>query len=104
MACLRPGGVAVHTTEFNVSSATETIDHGSTSYWLQSHVDDLCARLRDLGHVVGPVDYSAGGHALNRHVDQPPYHEEAHLRYQVGPWAMTSVGLVLVAGPQPEGH
>lgn len=50
MACLKPGGIAVHTTEFNVSSDTDTIDSGPTVLYRRCDLEWLAAQLEREGH------------------------------------------------------
>ena len=53
---LRVGGVAVHTTEFNLSSDHETVETGVTVIYRRRDIDELVQRLRDRGHLVKPFD------------------------------------------------
>ena len=46
MRCLRTGGVAVHTTEFNVGSNTDTVREGPTVLYRQRDLLELARRLR----------------------------------------------------------
>src|SRR5206468_7166259 len=46
MACLRPGGIAVHTTEFNLSSNTKTIKRGTVVLFRRRDIEKVAARLR----------------------------------------------------------
>ena len=50
MRCLAPGGVAVHTTELNVSSDDRTVESGATVLYRRRDIEDLAARLRRLGY------------------------------------------------------
>ncbi len=73
MATLRPGGIAVHTTEFNYMSANETIDGPPTSLFLRRHLLELRDRLEQAGHRVEPLDFDTGSGVLDRFIDLPPY-------------------------------
>ena len=70
MRCLRPGGVAVHTTEYNVSSNEDTLETGGTVLFRRRDVDDLERRLRDAGHSID-IDYTEGTTPADLHVDVP---------------------------------
>jgi len=50
MACLRPGGIAVHTTEFNIVSNERTLDSPSMSFYRRQDIEGLAHRLRADGH------------------------------------------------------
>src|SRR6185437_748196 len=53
---LKPGGVAVHTTEFNVDDA-QTIDHWGTVLFQRKHFLDLAQRLARRGYRVAKIDF-----------------------------------------------
>src|SRR6185437_412017 len=99
---LRPGGIAVHTTELNLTSPTRTIDHGSTVLFRRPDLESLVAALRGDGHQASPVDFAFGADAIERYIDLPPYRAEPHLRValagKVRWYETTSVGLVFVKG------
>jgi len=103
MKCLRPGGVAVHTTEFNLTSNRATIDSGPCVVYRLKDIEAVCERLADAGHAVAPLDIRVGSHALDRHVDDPPYPDfpsvdpewVKHLRLRLGDYASTSIGLII---------
>jgi hypothetical protein len=100
MECLRPGGIAVHTTELNVSSDTDTITEGGTVLYRKRDVEDLVRRLRADGHRIA-YDLSEGTRTEDRHVDVPPF-SNTHLRTTLGEYVTTSVALVIQkhAGPR----
>ena len=95
MACLAPGGVAVHTTEFNLTSNTTTVTTGRTVIFRRADIEELVRRLRALGHDVEPLDLSIGEHPLDWFVDQRPYTPDKHLRKRQGRYAATSIGLII---------
>jgi hypothetical protein len=102
---LRPGGIAVHTTELNLTSPTRTIDRGGTVLFRASDLESLTATLRADGHAVAPIDFAFGADAIERYLDVPPYLAEPHLRVALAArvrwYETTSVGLVFVKGSQP---
>lgn len=73
--CLRPGGVAVHTTEFNLSSNSLTIENKDASIYRKCDIEGLYLRLREAGHQVAPLNFCIGDRLEDRHVDLPPYFE-----------------------------
>ncbi|WP_426955750.1 SAM-dependent methyltransferase [Muricoccus radiodurans] len=106
MKCLRPGGVAVHTTEFNINPTGATVERGPTVLFQQQHIEELGTRLAAAGHRMLPVDFGTGDGLLDRFVDLPPYPgadwpmpipEPPHLRLSVQGLVATSIGLVVEA-------
>jgi len=73
MDCLRPGGVAVHTTEFNLSSNRLTFEGLPTSVYRKCDIEQLYVRLQDAGHQLFPLNLAVGGEPEDLHVDTPPY-------------------------------
>ena len=102
MRCLKPGGVAVHTTEFNTDAAGGTLRRGSTVLYQRRHLDALARRLAEAGHRMLPLDDAPGEGPLDAFVDLPPYGEEAgagapqppHLRLSIRGYPVTSAGIV----------
>ncbi|MGD0622583.1 MAG: class I SAM-dependent methyltransferase [Thermacetogeniaceae bacterium] len=97
MKCLRPGGVAVHTTEYNLSSNERTMEQGTCVLFRHKDIEDIALRMRDLGHEI-ELDLDLGTETLNSRVDLPPYTYNPHLRLQLWDWACTSIGLVIKKG------
>ncbi|MBL6458150.1 class I SAM-dependent methyltransferase [Belnapia sp. T6] len=107
MRCLRPGGVAVHTTEFNLDAEGGTLRRGSTVLYQRQHLEALAARLAAEGHRMLPLDDGQGDGMLDRFVDLSPRHEESpplglifppHLRLSIRGYPVTSAGILVVAG------
>jgi hypothetical protein len=95
LRCLRRGGIAVHTTEFNISSLDETIDSGPVVLFTRGRIERLMARLRDQGCFI-EMDWRYGGAPLDYYVDVPPYRLSPHLKLRIGEYTATSLGLVIV--------
>src|ERR1700676_5422381 len=99
---LRPGGVAVHTTEFTFNCG-ETIDNNPTVLYQERHLTELIARLRDQGYQVADLDLAPGRGVLDCFVDLPPFshdllllrHPGAHLKLAIDGYTCTSVGLII---------
>ncbi len=96
--CLKPGGWAVHTTEFNLSSNDQTLDHASTVLFRRGDMEALAARLTAKGHQVAPFDFQPGLAPLDRYIDVAPYRSEPHLRMAIGGYATTSFGFIVQRG------
>lgn len=93
--CLRPGGWAVHTTEFNISSNSDTLKEGQTVLYRERDLRDLVRRLEDAGHNVAPLDLAGGDQPLDGYIDVPPYRPQPHLKLAIAGYACTSVGLII---------
>jgi SAM-dependent methyltransferase len=96
MECLRPGGVAVHTTEYLVGSDEETVEAGGTVFYRRRDIEALVERLRRAGHAID-VDFTLGAAPEDLHVDVPPY-TDVHLRTRLGDYETTSLALVITKG------
>ena len=105
--CLVPGGVAVHTTEYNIDDDGPTVDNWMAVAFQRAHLEYLAARLRAQGHEVAPFDFDLGTGPLDRFVDLPPYHAQlsaplqqwlgpaAHLKASMDGMIVTCIGLVI---------
>ncbi|MEP7044673.1 MAG: DUF4214 domain-containing protein [Dokdonella sp.] len=98
MECLRPGGIAVHTTELNCDSDEETIETGGSVIYRKRDLLELAGLLRARGHAVAPLDFYLGETEADRYVDEPPYKGKAHIRLRIGPYASTSFGFIVSKG------
>lgn len=101
MRTLVPGGVAVHTTEFNVGSDDGTIESGPTVLYRRRDLEALSAELDAAGHQVAALTLEAGRGVLDEYIDVPPYVDQPHLKIWVKSHATTSVALVVRAGAEP---
>ncbi|HSV37268.1 MAG TPA: class I SAM-dependent methyltransferase [Nocardioidaceae bacterium] len=99
VAALRPGGIAVHTTEFNVESDDETIESGPTVIYRKRDLRAFKERMEAKGHEVAAFDFSRGEGLLDKYVDVPPYKEEPVLRFWYAQHVLTSVAVVVRAAP-----
>jgi SAM-dependent methyltransferase len=95
MQCLRPGGLAIHTTEFNLSSNLETIESPDLSVYRKVDMQVLRQRLAAEGHWLPPMNLNPGASPPDRYVDLPPYKPEPHLRLLLGRFVITSIGLIV---------
>lgn len=95
---LRVGGIAVHTTEFNLSSNEDTVTEGVTVVYRRRDIEELIERLRSRGHIVKPFIIADGSHYWDFHVDVPPYSEDPHLKLLLMGYVCTSVGIVVQRG------
>jgi hypothetical protein len=95
---LKVGGIAVHTTEFNLSSNEGTLESPGLSIYRRRDIERIAERLEKAGHSVEPLDFDAGTTRLDQFVDLPPYKSPAHLRLRLGEYDCTSIGLIVRRG------
>lgn len=75
MDTLKPGGVAVHTTEFNLSSNASTLDDQPTVLFRRRDIEDLAAHLSTRGQRIR-LDFSLGSRVADHYIDVPPYQHD----------------------------
>jgi FkbM family methyltransferase len=96
MACLRPGGFAIHTTEFNLSSNDETLEVGVDVIFRRRDIDCLVEALASAGHLVEPVSYIIGRSGDDQTVDIFPYTRLPHLKLLLADrYVSTSIALII---------
>jgi hypothetical protein len=113
---LKPGGIAIHTTEYNYLSEDRTIDDWPTVLFLKKHFQELAEKLSSKGHrMLGP-DFNVGSGVLDRFIDIPPYavgdggwfkfsadqwgdsNQAGHLKLTVDGFPCTCFAVVVVKG------
>lgn len=92
---LKSGGIAVHTTEYNLSSNEDTFLNPYNIIFRKKDILEVVKRLEDLGHYVYPLDFRQGNYMLDNYVDTPPYSSDFHLRLQIDKYVATSIGLIV---------
>jgi SAM-dependent methyltransferase len=100
LRCLRPGGVAVHTTEFNVSANLFTIRSGPTVLYRRRDLERIAQRLRTAGHQI-ELDFASGNLPIDQLIDHPPYRPTQHLKLKIGRYVATSYGLIIQKFSRP---
>ncbi|MDP3403802.1 MAG: class I SAM-dependent methyltransferase [Brevundimonas sp.] len=93
--CLKPGGWAIHTTEYNFGSNDDTVDHMGTVLYRRSDFEALRDRLAAKGHVLAPLDFDIGSGPADTYLDVPPYRQEPCLKIALMGHATTSYGLIV---------
>ena len=63
---LKPGGVAIHTVEFNLWSEEETLLSENESIWRKKDMEKLIAAARKAGYIVPSVSWGAGHMKFDR--------------------------------------
>ncbi len=94
MALLRPGGVAVHTTEFNLSSDDDTVESGATVLYRKRDILELVAQLRAAEYEI-EVTFDPGKGKTDNFIDLPPYKHRPHMKLQIEQYVVTSIGLII---------
>lgn len=107
LATLRPGGLAVHTLEFNIEPNGPTIDNWVTVLFQQQHIQTLAASLAAKGHDVAELNFDTGSAPLDRFIDLPPWHHDLdptarihlgdprHLKLSIDGFVSTSFGIII---------
>jgi hypothetical protein len=90
--CLKPGGVAVHTTEFNLWSDTRTLERGRSVVYRERDLAGFANELRARGHRI-TLNLHPGTEPTDLMVDRD-YDSDIHLRLYVRKKVLaTSIGL-----------
>jgi hypothetical protein len=92
---LKPGGVAVHTTELNLTSNTKTLDKMDTVLFRRKDIESLAVRLAKQGHQVIPISFDLGDHVDDGFVDVAPYASDVHLKLAIQHYVTTSFGIAI---------
>ncbi len=100
---LKPGGIAVHTTEFNLSAQHRTVSAGDNVIYRGRDIADLAHRLRGIGCAMERFDDFAGTAREDIEYDFPPYYEQGrqHIKLLLGGFVSTSCLLIITKGDYP---
>jgi hypothetical protein len=92
---LNDGGVAVHTTEYNVGSDSKTLEKGPNVIYRRCDILGLADSLKLAGlHLVSP-NFDTGDHQYDLDFDTPPYMQKPHLKLAIGDFVSTSMLLII---------
>lgn len=93
---LKKGGIAVHTTEFNLS-ADKSFEFPGISVFCKRELATLDMVLAQMNCTLIPIDFSRGTHEYDKHVadvhDNPSF---VHLNLRLGNCDITSILLIIV--------
>lgn len=98
VACLTYGGLAVHTTAFNVGSNDETIDHNETVLFRKRDLEKLAIDLVSRGHYVAQFNYDLGSTALDKPVDASPSDDGESPKTTLAGFVTTAFGIIVRRG------
>jgi hypothetical protein len=103
MGLIKPGGIAVHTTEYNVSSNDATLDSGDSVIYRRRDIEDLGYALRSVTSGLEAVDFESGADRHDLEFDYPPYFQTGrkHVKLLLGPYISTSILLIIQKGAPP---
>lgn len=99
---LKPGGISVHTTEFNIHD-DETVDNWPTVLFQKRHFLELAEKLKSQGFTVYDFDFDTGKGLLDGFVDLPPYFDpnyplqngHSHLKLSIDGFVCTSCSFIV---------
>jgi hypothetical protein len=92
---LKPGGVAAHTTELNLTSDTRTLRKGGTVLFRRSDIEGFARRMVKAGHEVLSITWDQGDQPEDQIVDVPPYAADIHFKLALSSYVTTSFGLAI---------
>lgn len=96
--CLKPGGVAFHTTEYNVSSNTDTQDHADSVFFRRKDLVGLTHILRSEGFLCEDIDFSTGDMQYDLDVfvsKKDTWPEHPHLKVKFDNYTVTCVRITV---------
>jgi hypothetical protein len=95
---LRPGGVAVHTTELNITSNEQTVDRGPVVLFRRRDIEEMRRRVSDAGCRMLEPDFDTGSGPLDLYADRPPY-GTPHLKLAFERFVTTSFLMIVEKPP-----
>lgn len=99
MRCLKPGGIACHTTELNTElDAILTLESDNLVLFRVWDLGVLAGMLWKQGDKLWLPDLKQGDTEIDRFVDRPPYTAPYHLNIEIGGFVTTSIVLIATRG------
>jgi 2-polyprenyl-3-methyl-5-hydroxy-6-metoxy-1,4-benzoquinol methylase len=98
LALLKPGGYAIHTTEYNLSSNTNTNFIHENCIYRKIDIDALASTIKALGHTMFEFDNTRGTHEYDLFVDPngwTPKPPPVHLNLKIDEFDATSCILII---------
>lgn len=93
--CLKPGGIAVHTFEYNLSSNWYSVTTGPLVVFRRYDLIHFLLGLIQEGYEVYPLNLNQGSGTYDAYIDQPPYDSNYHIKLSIFNLACTSMGIVI---------
>ena len=99
---LKPGGIAVHTTEYNVSSNADTVAVGDNVIYRRSDIEDLYEKLSGTAYRMAEPDFDCGNSQQDFEPDLPPYFQgdKYHIKLLMDGFVATSYLLIIERPPE----
>ena len=102
LKCLKPGGVAIHTTEYNISSNLFTSSKGYMIIFRRRDIKNVARKAISQGDKI-ELNFHEGTGELDFYYDKPPYLPDKHLRLKIYyrnkyfgyRFIATSIGLII---------
>lgn len=94
---LKPGGIAVHTTEFNLWSNEETEEDGYSIIYRKKDLEELKEWYQENGCTM-ELSFKRKAEGENMYLPIPPYEDNdnrSHINLVVGNFASTSYGIIV---------
>jgi hypothetical protein len=96
MSCLKKGGWAVHTTEFNLTSNNHTFETENLVLFRRRDIEQLIDILNKKGFYVEELDTSVGLSDNDFFIDYPPFKQhKSHLKVRFNHFITTSLVLII---------
>lgn len=95
MDCIKKGGWAIHTTEYNLTSNDKYFDDTLSVTFRRRDFEELINKLHNLGFFVEELDTSIGSTRSDFYVDEPPFGSDPHIRLRLGDFVSTSIILII---------
>jgi SAM-dependent methyltransferase len=95
LKCLKPGGVAVHTTEINVLSNEKTVENGDTVIFRLQDLHDLFTKLTREGYQCSPLRFALGRSQDDFRIDMQPKFGNDYSKIQVGGHIATQAVIII---------
>jgi FkbM family methyltransferase len=99
LAWLQPGAAAVHTNTFNLSSNLGTVAVPGTNALRRYDLDTIASFASRAGVPMATPTLFPGDDPVDACVDLPPYRSQPHLKFRVGRYVLTSIGLAFARPP-----
>lgn len=90
---LKNGGIAIHTTEFNLSSNTDTIDNPTLCLFRINDFLELEKRIFNIA-TIDPLIIKDNGCEHDLIIDKYPY-KSTHLKLDIGGYVATCIGIII---------
>ena len=73
LKCLKKGGIAVHTTEYNFKSNDNTLETSGCVSYRKKDIEWLISEIEKLGYYIEPINFNRNDNIVNNYIDPFPY-------------------------------